>query len=138
MGDISPHFLRKEFACKCGCGFCSVDKELNEVLEEVREKFGPVVLTNACRCLEHNRAIGSEDDSQHVRGLAADGWAKYGSPEQVIYWLDNKYPDRYGMGIYDEFFHIDVKPGKKRRWDNRGQHENKNHHHSSIKHTNSR
>ena len=26
----------------------------------------------ACRCLTHNRSIGSKDTSQHVRGMAAD------------------------------------------------------------------
>ena len=54
MGDVSDNFSRSEFACKCGCGFNSVDVALLDALEQVREKFGPVSITSGNRCPKHN------------------------------------------------------------------------------------
>jgi uncharacterized protein YcbK (DUF882 family) len=75
MGDISTHFSRSEFECHCNndCGFNAVDIDLLNMLEQVRTHFGrPVIIHCACRCLEHNRSVGSKDTSQHIKGLAAD------------------------------------------------------------------
>ena len=119
MGDISEHFSRKEFACKCGCGFNAVDVQLLSHLERIRKHFGkPVHLTCACRCLKHNREIGSEDTSQHVRGMAADIWIPDTIPDDIA-----AYADEYllkgtgGIGIYEDFIHIDVRE-KIARWRN--------------------
>lgn len=44
MGDISEHFDRSEFRCKCGhCGFEAADKELVETLEAVRAHYNEVL-----------------------------------------------------------------------------------------------
>lgn len=43
------------------------------ILQPVRDHFGkPFSPSSGFRCLELNRAIGSSDRSQHVRGQAAD------------------------------------------------------------------
>lgn len=43
------------------------------VLEPIRQHFGsPITITSGYRSLELNRAIGSHDNSQHVKGEAAD------------------------------------------------------------------
>ena len=118
MGNITKHFSRSEFACRCKCGFKAVDVELLEILEKVRDHFNkPVRLTNACRCLKHNHDIGAEDTSQHIRGLAADIYIKGISP-QLIYDYLNTFHDKGGLGIYNKFVHIDVR-GLKKRWDER-------------------
>lgn len=71
MGDISPHFSRKEFAC--GCGFTAVDVELLDVLEDARTHFGAAITIDcACRCPKHNKDVGGVENSQHVQGIAAD------------------------------------------------------------------
>lgn len=44
----------------------------NNVLQPVRNYWGPTVITSGFRCLELNRAIGSSDSSQHRKGQAAD------------------------------------------------------------------
>lgn len=45
----------------------------NEVLEPIRAINGvPLIITSGLRVLEVNRAIGSTDKSQHIRGEAAD------------------------------------------------------------------
>lgn len=45
---------------------------VTEVLQPVRDHFGPVNINSGFRCLELNRKIGSSDRSQHVKGMAAD------------------------------------------------------------------
>jgi zinc D-Ala-D-Ala carboxypeptidase len=42
------------------------------ILEPVRARFGPFRPSSGFRCLALNRAIGSGDTSQHIRGEAAD------------------------------------------------------------------
>jgi uncharacterized protein YcbK (DUF882 family) len=112
---LSPHFKRKEFACKCGCGFSLPDAELLSVLEDVREHFGkPVNINSACRCPDHNKAVGGAPNSAHVQGIAADIDVKDVSPADVQQYVLNKYQDRYGIGTYNTFTHIDVRAAKAR------------------------
>jgi len=122
MGDVSLHFDRSEFSCKCGCGFSAVDVQLLGILERIREHFKkPVNITNVCRCLAHNREVGSEDTSQHVRGMAADIWIEGVEPETIAHYVDDYLLiTKGGIGIYDTFVHIDIKEGNMRRWNNRG------------------
>ncbi len=113
---LSPHFKRKEFACKCGCGFSLPDTELIAVLEDVRSHFAkPVKLNSSCRCPDHNKAIGGAPNSAHVQGIAADIVVVGVAPSQVQQYVLNKYQDRYGIGTYNTFTHIDVR-AKKARW----------------------
>lgn len=42
------------------------------VLEPIRERFGPVVITSGYRGPELNRIVGSSSSSQHPKGEAAD------------------------------------------------------------------
>ena len=119
MGDISTHFNRKEFACKCGCGFNAVDKELLEVIEDVRTYFDkPLIINSANRCETHNAKEKGSKNSQHLKGMAADIRINGVSPNSVATYLLNKYPDKYGIGMYNTFTHIDVRANKS-RWDYR-------------------
>jgi uncharacterized protein YcbK (DUF882 family) len=113
---LSKHFYRHEFACKCGCGFDTVDAELIDVLEDVRRQWGVAVkITSAARCLEHNSSIGSTDKSQHVLGRAADIVVQNVAPIHVHNYLDSIYPNTFGLGSYDNFTHIDTR-SIKARW----------------------
>lgn len=123
MGDISPHFSRKEFACKCGCGFATVDVELVQVLEDVRSFTGaPIHISSGCRCRSHNRAVGGKPasdvsmGSKHMYGVAADVVMGVRLQRRVFAYLDTKYPNKCGIGLYPErgFMHIDVRPNKAR------------------------
>ena len=110
MGDLSKHFSRSEFRCKCGCGFATVDAELLVVLEDVREHFDSGVKINSgCRCTEHNKRVGGERDSEHLRGTAADITVDGVPAAQVHSYLSMKYPGRYGIGKYQNWTHIDVR-----------------------------
>ena len=114
---ISKHFRRKEFACRCNCGFDTVDVELVSVLEDLREHFcRPVQITSGSRCPKYNRKIGGASNSQHMQGKAADISIVGIMPRDVFVYLTQKYPDRYGFGDGASFTHIDVRE-KKARWD---------------------
>lgn len=116
MGDLSKNFNRSEFACKCGCGFATVDVELIAVLEDVREHFdNSVKINSGCRCREHNRRVGGELDSEHMKGTAADIVVDGVPAAQVHAYLAMKYPGRYGLGKYQNWTHIDVRQ-RAARW----------------------
>lgn len=73
MGDLTEHFSRNEFACKCGCGFDQIDPYLVNGLEHSRKSTGlPYQINAGCRCPKHNTEVGGKPNSAHLRGLAAD------------------------------------------------------------------
>lgn len=113
----SNWFKRGEFACKCGqCDKATVDAELLQVLDNVREHFGrPVVITSGHRCYVHNALSGGELKSKHLEGIAADIQVDSISPKEVQEYLTSKYTDTYGIGSYETFTHVDVRK-EKARW----------------------
>lgn len=112
---VGIHFLRSEFACKCGCGFAAVDVKLIKVLTDVREHFGvPVTITSGCRCESHNRKVGGSEGSFHLKGMAADILVKGVPPGDVHEYLDDSHPHKFGIGLYVGWVHIDVRPTKAR------------------------
>jgi uncharacterized protein YcbK (DUF882 family) len=116
MGNLSENFSRSEFACKCGCGFSTVDVDLLATLEVVRKKFRqPVKINSACRCNDYNKKVGGAQSSKHKKGIAADITVKGIKPYDVYLFLDGYMPNSYGIGTYKTFTHIDVRI-KKSRW----------------------
>ena len=105
----SRYFTRGEFACQCGCGFDTVDAETLQVLEQVREEFGPVRVTSACRCPEHNAAVGGSPTSQHVRGRACDIIVAGVNPDEVADFVEEILVFTGGIGRYATFTHIDTR-----------------------------
>ena len=118
--NLSTHFKRSEFACKCGCGFSDINPQLIEVLEDIRNHFNaPVIINSGCRCERHNQAVGGKPHSQHVLGNAADIRVKNTAPKTVADYLETKYPDKFGVGRYHTFTHVDVRTVKS-RWGTNG------------------
>jgi uncharacterized protein YcbK (DUF882 family) len=114
---LSPNFHRFEMACKCGCGYDTVDAELLAVLQKLRDHFGvPVRITSGTRCPAHNRIIQGSADSMHLRGRAADIQLTGILAASVADYLEQQYPDRYGIGRYRDFTHIDTRSGPLARW----------------------
>lgn len=73
IDQITEHFSRKEFLCKCGCGANHITKELVDRLEVVRIMYGkPMKVTSGVRCAYHNKGVGGSDTSEHLDGNAAD------------------------------------------------------------------
>jgi uncharacterized protein YcbK (DUF882 family) len=109
----SKYFKRSEFACKCGCGFDTVDYALVCALDAIREHFGqPVTITSGCRCSTWNKAQGGVTGSQHVRGRAADIVVKDVHPADVAEFANTL--NLGGIGVYPDFTHIDTRHGRYR------------------------
>ena len=113
MGDLSKHFSRHEFACTCGCGFDTVDIELIAILEGLRTAVGaPLRINSGCRCEEKNSSVGGSERSQHLYGRAAD---VSGADPQLMYDIVNKlYPNKFGLGVYSGWIHVDSRGGRAR------------------------
>lgn len=121
---LSKHFKKKEFACKCGCGLGLKDGDVNpklvEALEDVRTHFGkPVVINSGLRCEAYNKKVGGAKESQHMKGKAADIRIAGVSPNDIHAYFNEKYTDKYGVGKYRTFTHIDVRANKA-RWKGTG------------------
>lgn len=63
-----------------------------DLLQEIRDLLGCAVTVNSVyRCLELNRAVGSSDRSDHLKGLAADFVSfEFGKPEDIMKFLYSK------------------------------------------------
>ncbi len=114
---LSANFYRFEFECKCGkCDYDTVDKELIDVLQHLREHFSSSITINSGnRCPEYNKSVGGADASYHIRGRAADIAVKDVTPQEVQRYVLSKYKDKYGIGCYNSFTHIDTR-SRKARW----------------------
>jgi hypothetical protein len=109
------HFSDKEFECKCGCGLNNLKKEVKDILEDVRNHFNmPCLIHSATRCIVHNKNIGGVSSSLHLWGNAVDLHIKNIDMHKVYKYLDNKYSNTYGIGLYDDFIHIDIRKIKTR------------------------
>ena len=119
-GYISPHFREAEFDCNhCGKHGDLISKELLDVLEDVRARFkASVTINSGVRCDQHNKAVGGASNSRHKveHADAADIVVQDVAPSKVHSYLTSTYPGKYGIGKYNSFTHIDVRPGGPARW----------------------
>jgi uncharacterized protein YcbK (DUF882 family) len=120
MGDLSKNFSRWEFKCKCGeCEQVGPDPELVVIAQDVRDHFNkPTKITSGHRCPAYNALVGGVKGSQHLKGKAGDLQVEDVPPDQVADYLLAKYEGQKGIGRYNDFTHIDTRPGP-HRWDKR-------------------
>jgi uncharacterized protein YcbK (DUF882 family) len=107
MGDLTDHFSRKEFACKCNCGADKIASELVTKLEIVRLMYNkPMRITSGLRCEWHNKKVGGSENSTHMDGLAADIAVKGCFERDQLAGFLRTHFNR--MGIAKDFIHVDV------------------------------
>lgn len=113
---LSENFSDYEFKCHCGkCDIILPPQELLDVLEDVRYNFyRPVTIMSGYRCKAHNTAVAGARHSKHMLGIAADIIVSGIAPSLVHKYLVVKYPNKYGIGKYSKFTHIDVRENKAR------------------------
>ena len=114
---LSKNFRVREFRCQDGSDPVFISSRLVEVLQDIRDHFGkPVTITSAYRTAQHNKAVGSETNSQHLYGLAADIIVEGIGPTAVAAYAEKLMPNTGGIGVYEKqgFVHIDVRKVKSR------------------------
>jgi len=118
---VSKHFYSEEFRCKgnakgiCKCNSNFVSAELLIVLEDVREHFGkPITVYSGYRCPKYNKHVGGASRSKHKLGIASDIHIEGIKPRAIFNYLAHKYHNKYGLGNYPNFTHIDIRPTKAR------------------------
>lgn len=112
MGDLSEHFSRREFSCRCGCGTNKVQPRLVQVLQAIRDHFDlPVIVQSGTRCRAHNAACGGATASQHLLGKAADIRIDGIAPQAIARFADTLLSGSGGLKPYPTFCHVDVRAG---------------------------
>lgn len=127
---LSKNFSRHEFACRCGCGFDTVDAGLIHGLQAMCDYFSAYYrteircdITGPNRCEKHNASEGRDEGSRHVHGRAADHkvfrlvdgeWVQI-APIEVFHYYDEHHPD-CGLGLYSNRVHFDSRSNGPARW----------------------
>ena len=128
MTQLTKNIWRYELACSDGCGFASMDFETVNVVQETCDHFAEELgvdkvalhINSAARCFKYNRkpksqgGPGSNDESQHPRANALDFSIDGVSSNDIYDYLDERYPDLYGIGRYNTFTHLDTRTGRAR------------------------
>ena len=129
MNDIyiSDNFKLSEFESP-DTKEIKINEELVDKLEQLRKKVNDksdiddeigLIINSAYRTPEHNKSVGGVDNSQHLKGDAADvslnnlpydADSMEGIAEEIGF---------NGIGKYNTFIHLDVRPSGQARWDNR-------------------
>jgi len=128
---ISDYFHDYEVRChgeeqgSCGCGGSyPVNERLLQAADDFRWRIGKAVYpTCAYRCHTHNRSLGSQDSSQHTKGLAMDVRLVEGFTIEKM--ADIALACGFkGIGLYNWGIHLDVRKltyptSRPIVWDNR-------------------
>lgn len=79
MGDMTAHFDRSEFTCKCGCGKSDISPDLVNKLEQIYAYFArtptgckSIIITSGLRCSAYSPKVGGYSNDAHTKGIAAD------------------------------------------------------------------
>lgn len=110
MGDLSPHFSTKEFACP-HCGKAPIDKALLAGLELLRAAANRQVhVLSGYRCPEHNKQVGGQSNSMHIVGKAADVQVDQLNAIQTLELVKqiNVFTG-YGLYVGEHFVHVDTR-----------------------------
>lgn len=108
---MTANFNLNEFMCPC-CGGNNIQAGLVERLQKARTLADvPFKITSGWRCEEHNKKIGGEKDSSHMKGWAVD--IACGTSRiyfQILKACIDAGFNRIGRGR--DYIHVDCDPGK--------------------------
>jgi len=118
---IAEYITREEFECPC-CGKFPPDfnednpmelyQKLFDSFAIIRKKYGsPIHISSGYRCPTHNKAIGGNQISVHMFGLALDLDLPNVEETHKVAGIIEKHLPHLRMGIYTQgasFIHIDI------------------------------
>ena len=120
MGDLSTHFDKREFACKCGKNHeFTVDSELINKLEKLHDLMNAheIIITSGYRCPTWSKSVGGYFNDAHTKGIASDIKVSYINSDGIIKYYNSELiaegAERVGfsgIGIIDNgAVHVDVR-----------------------------
>lgn len=115
--NVAPNFKVKEFRCHDGSDPVFIGEELLDVLQDVRDHYKAGVNIekhSSYRTPTHNKKEGGSANSRHMYGVAADFHVVGVAHKEVYNYLNKKYPNKYGIGLYSWGVHIDTRTAKSR------------------------
>lgn len=116
---LSANFKVKEFQCHDGTDKVLIDSDLVLILQSIRTHFNkPVTITSAYRTASYNARIGSNPNSYHTKGKAADIQIFGISPVLIGLYAESIGAGGIGLycyGTYAGFDHVDCR-AVKYRW----------------------
>lgn len=89
MGDLSQHFSKREFTCKCSHG-AEHDFKINDGLINKLEKLHDlmnaheIIITSGYRCPEWSVSVKGYYNDAHTKGIAADIVVTFCDPDGVV------------------------------------------------------
>lgn len=97
-----------------------VDSTLVEKLQKLRDRLGiSIIITSPYRCEKRNKQVGGAKNSYHMKGLAVDiSMNNQILDVETIASLAKKIGFT-GIGLYDNFIHLDVRVAEFTTWDKR-------------------
>ena len=100
------NFTPDEMKCS-HCGELKISSDLMDLLQQARKDLGPISITSAYRCSEHNSSISKTGPSgPHTTGKAADISVRDSQHRKQL--IDYFAPEVTGLGIAKSFIHIDL------------------------------
>lgn len=122
---LSEHFDLSEFtrsgtAARMGIDMTASDAVLAnlrrlcaEVLEPIRKRVGPIIVTSGYRPDALNRAVGGSHKSDHLHGLAADIVPVSVSLQKLaesVQSMQDRMPLKQGIVEFGQWLHVSVQP----------------------------
>lgn len=106
----TKNFKAVELRCQCELCGREVPNECDtfalRMLQKLRDKFGPLVITSAYRCENHPIEANKSSPGQHNAGVAFDIAVGWGSKRMMIVEEALKLGAK-GFGFANTFLHVD-------------------------------
>lgn len=113
---IDPFFFLEEFECPC-CNCVKLHLTLLKKLSALREAIHcRLIINSGYRCKSYNRKAKGVPGSYHRLGFAVDVTVASMKMSELLVFA--KKIDFGGIGIYDNFLHLDIRSGHE-FWDYR-------------------
>jgi hypothetical protein len=110
---LSPHFTFGELTSTSHSSLIQTNRDqaipllsagkalCNNLLEPIRQKFGPVIIHSGFRGPSLNKAVGGSKTSQHMKFEAADFHCANATLQEVFDWIRKESGLHYGQVILE-------------------------------------
>lgn len=131
----SKNFKWSELEChgvECQhCGIQLINQEAIDALQKLRDIIGnPFIITSAARCRKHNKSVGGAPHSKHLSYKEGDHIQESTAFDISLYYRNGQHSQSRlamharecgfnGIGLYNDFIHIDHKRTTPASWDMR-------------------